>query len=58
MEVNSNLPGVVFYTSSNELGDFKVGPSFKILQSTGTIDGDTFKRAILTLVTPLNIVLE
>ena len=57
-EVNANLPGIVFYTSSNELGDFKVGPSFKILQSTGTIDGDTFKRAILTLVTPLNIVLE
>jgi hypothetical protein len=58
LETNSNLPGIVFYTSSNELGDFKVGPSFKILQSTGTIDGDTFKRAILTLVTPLNIVLE
>ena len=58
VETNSNLPGIVFYTSSNELGDFKVGPSFKILQSTGTIDGDTFKRAILTLVTPLNIVLE
>jgi hypothetical protein len=57
-EINTNLPGIVFYTSSNELGDFKVGPSFKILQSTGTIDGDTFKRAILTLVTPLNIVLE
>jgi hypothetical protein len=56
--INSNLPGIVYYTSSNELGDFKVGPSFKILQSTGTIDGDTFKRAILTLVTPLNIVLE
>jgi hypothetical protein len=58
VETNPNLPGIVFYTSSNELGDFKVGPSFKILQSTGTIDGDTFKRAILTLVTPLNIVLE
>jgi hypothetical protein len=58
MEINANLPGIVFYTSSNELGDFKVGPNFKILQSTGTIDGDTFKRAILTLVTPLNIVLE
>jgi len=58
IKINSNLPGIVFFTSSNELGDFKVGPNFKILQSTGTIDGDTFKRAILTLVTPLNIVLE
>jgi len=53
-----NLPGIVYYTSSNELGNFKVGPNFTIVQSTGTIEGDTFKRAIITLVTPLNIVLE
>ena len=55
---DTNAPGVVYYTSSNELGDFKVGPNFKIVQSTGTIEGDTFKRAIMTLVTPLNLVLE
>jgi hypothetical protein len=55
---DANAPGVVFYTSSNELGDFKVGPNFKIVQSTGTIEGDVFQRSILTLVTPLNIVLE
>jgi hypothetical protein len=53
-----NRPGSVFFTSSNELGNFKVGPEFTIVQSTGTIEGDTFKRAILTLVTPLTIVLE
>jgi hypothetical protein len=55
---DANAPGIVFFTSSNELGDFKVGPDFKIVQSTGTIQGDTFNRAILTLVTPLNIILE
>jgi hypothetical protein len=53
-----NAPGTVFFTSSNELGNFKVGRDFTIVQSTGTIQGDTFSRAILTLVTPLNIVLE
>jgi hypothetical protein len=53
-----NRPGAVFFTSSNELGNFKVGTDFTIVQSTGTIEGDTFNRAILTLVTPLNIVLE
>jgi hypothetical protein len=53
-----NSPGTVFFTSSNELGNFKVGRDFTIVQSTGTIQGDTFSRAILTLVTPLNIVLE
>jgi hypothetical protein len=54
----NNAPGTVFFTSSNELGDFKVGKDFTIVQSTGTIRGDTFSRAILTLVTPLTIVLE
>jgi hypothetical protein len=53
-----NAPGTVFFTSSNELGNFKVGRDFTIVQSTGTIEGETFSRAILTLVTPLNIVLE
>jgi hypothetical protein len=53
-----NAPGTVFFTSSNELGNFKVGSDFTIVQSTGTIEGVTFSRAILTLVTPLNIVLE
>jgi hypothetical protein len=53
-----NKPGIVFFTSSNELGDFKVGKDFTIVQSTGTIKGETFSRAILTLVTPLTIVLE
>jgi len=53
-----NAPGTVFFTSSNELGNFKVGTDFTIVQSTGTIQGDTFSRAILTLVTPLTIVLE
>ena len=55
---NGNRPGTVFFTSSNELGNFKVGTDFTIVQSTGTIQGDTFNRAILTLVTPLNIALE
>jgi len=53
-----NAPGIVFFTSTNELGNFKVGTDFTIVQSTGTIEGQTFSRSILTLVTPLNIVLE
>jgi hypothetical protein len=50
--------GFVFYTSTNHTGDFSVGEDFRIVQSTGTIEGDTFKRAILTLVTPLTLSLE
>jgi len=57
-ELFGNAPGIVYYTSSNEKGNFNVGPNFQIVQSTGTIQGDTFKRSILTLVTPLTIALE
>ncbi len=50
--------GAVYFTSTNQAGNFRVGPEFTILQETGIIEGDTFKRSILTLVTPLNLALE
>ncbi len=50
--------GAVFFTSTNQSGDFRVGNEFTIVQETATIEGDTFKRSILTLVTPLNLALE
>jgi hypothetical protein len=49
--------GIVFYTSTNHTGDFSIGKDFRVVQSTGTIEGDTFKRSILTLVSPLNLAL-
>jgi len=50
--------GAVYYTSTNQTGDFSVGEDFRIVSSTGTIEGRTFQRAILTLVTPLTLALE
>ena len=50
--------GVVYFTSTNQAGNFRVGNEFTIVQETGTIEGDTFKRAILALVTPLVLSLE
>lgn len=54
-EVAFDGGGAVFYTSTNHTGDFSIGKEFKVVQSTGTIEGDTFKRSILTLVSPLNL---
>lgn len=51
-------PAIVYYTSSNEIGNFNVGPNFQVQQSTGVISGDTFNKAIITLVSPISIVLE
>jgi hypothetical protein len=50
--------GAIYYTSTNHTGDFSIGEEFRVVQSTGTIEGDTFRRSILTLVTPLNLALE
>ena len=50
--------GIVYFTSTNQAGNFRVGNEFTIVQETGTIEGDTFKRAILALVTPLVLSLE
>lgn len=57
-EVVFDQGGAVFYTSTNHTGDFSIGEEFRVVQSTGTIEGDTFKRSILTLVTPLTLALE
>jgi hypothetical protein len=45
--------GRVFFTSTNHLGDFRVGRDLTIVQSTGTIVGETFERSILQITTPI-----
>ena len=50
--------GRVFHTSGDETGDFYAGNGFIIRQSTGTIDGRTFDKALLAKVTPLQLALE
>lgn len=50
--------GVVFFTATNESGDFRVGNDFTIKQATGTIEGRTFQRSIFSLVTPFVLSIE
>lgn len=50
--------GGTYYTSTDQVGNFRVGPGFTIVQETGLIEGDTFKRAMLALMTPLILALE
>ena len=50
--------GIVYYSSTNERGDFKVGGGFSIVQSTGTVKGVDFNKSILALVTPLILSLD
>jgi hypothetical protein len=44
--------GRVYFTLTNQLGDFRIGQGLTIVQSTGTIEGETFERSILQITTP------
>jgi len=50
--------GIVYYSSTNERGDFKVGGGFSIVQEKGTVEGVDFNKSILALVTPLILSLD
>ena len=54
-EVVFDDEGRVFFTSTNQFGDFRIGPGLTIVQATGTIEGETFQRSILTTITPFSI---
>lgn len=49
--------GRVYFTGTNQFGDFRIGQGLTIVQATGTIEGETFDRSILQKTTPLIIAL-
>lgn len=56
-EVVTDGVGQVFFTTTNQFGDFKIGNDLTIVQATGTIEGDTFRRSIIQTITPFTIAL-
>ena len=50
--------GRVYFTSGNELGDFRIGAGLVINQATGTLQGRTFSRSLFSLVTPFSLALQ
>jgi hypothetical protein len=57
-EITEIAGGRVFFTSGNELGDFRIGNGLVINQATGTLQGRTFSRSLFSLVTPFSLALE
>lgn len=51
-QVASLNGGKVFFTSTDQKGDFKVGNDFTIESATGTIRGRTFNRSLFSIMTP------
>jgi len=50
--------GKVFYTSTDQLGDFRVGSELIFNRASGTITGDTFDRSLFAVLTPYILAIE
>lgn len=50
--------GKVFFTSTDQNGDFRIGPGLVISQATGTLAGRTFQKSLFAEMTPFILALE
>ena len=57
-EVQELNGGSVIYTSTDQRGDFDIGPQLTINGSTGTITGDTFDKSLFAVLTPYVLAIE
>ena len=50
--------GLVVFTSTDQLGDFRIGAGLTIRRQAGTIEGETFERSLYAILTPYILALE
>lgn len=50
--------GLVYFTATDELGDFKIGGDLTINRESGTITGQTFDRSLFAVLTPYILALS
>tara|TARA_R110000772_G_scaffold22902_4_gene61762 strand:+ start:5475 stop:14351 length:8877 start_codon:yes stop_codon:yes gene_type:complete len=50
--------GLVYFTATDELGDFRIGGDLTINRESGTITGTTFDRSLFAVLTPYILALE
>jgi hypothetical protein len=50
--------GKVFFTSTDQNGDFRIGPDLVISQATGVISGRTFTKSLFANLTPFILAIE
>lgn len=55
---DSDGSGRVFYTSTDQLGDFRVGNELIFNRASGTITGETFDRSLFAVLTPYILAIE
>ena len=57
-EVNMLNGGKVFFTSTDQNGDFRIGPGLVISQATGVLSGRTFQKSLFAEITPFILAIE
>lgn len=57
-EVVESGGGKVFYTSTDQWGDFRIGGELTINRTDGTITGRTFDRSLFAVLTPYILAIE
>lgn len=50
--------GKVFFTSTDQMGNFRVGSELIFNRASGTITGDTFDRSLFAVLTPYILAIE
>lgn len=55
---NVTVAGRVNWTSTDQKGDFRIGPGLTVVRSTGTIEGDDFNRSLFAVMTPYILSIE
>jgi hypothetical protein len=50
--------GKVFFTSTDHIGDFRIGPELNIERASGTITGRAFERSLFAILTPYILAIE
>jgi hypothetical protein len=50
--------GKVFYSSTDQYGNFQIGGELSFINAKGTIEGRTFNRSLFTVMTPYILALE
>jgi hypothetical protein len=57
-EVIMTAGGRVAYTSTDHLGNFRIGEELVINQNTGTLSGRTFQKSLFAIMTPYMLAIE
>ena len=57
-EVVMTTGGRVAYTSTDHLGNFRIGEELVINQNTGTLSGRTFQKSLFAIMTPYMLAIE